>query len=187
MSSNIRIVKVCRECGTEFIAKTTTTKYCSLRCAGINYKKKRRAAAIGAATGRPKGSWKKESIPVDQKEILSVKDLAILIGCSKRTAYRLIQEGRVPSVNLATRMTRVSKSSVLDLISSAEKARDPNLVGFNPDNYYTLAEVSSKYDLSERTVYDVIKRHSMPNVKIGWYVYVLKELIDKALDPNGNR
>jgi excisionase family DNA binding protein len=183
MSSNIRIVKVCRECGSEFIAQTTSTKYCSLKCARISYKKRKRAAAIGSSTGRPKAAWSKDDIPVDQKEILTVKDLAVLIGCSKRTAYRLIKEGKVPAINLATRMTRISKSSVFDLISSVERAQDPLPSEFDPEKYYTLAEVSTKYGLSDRAIYELIIRNSIPKHKIGWYVYVPKDLIDKTLDP----
>ncbi|HBH06588.1 MAG TPA: DNA-binding protein, partial [Flavobacteriales bacterium] len=42
MSSNMRIPKICQECGSDFIAKTTVTQYCSDRCSKRAYKKRKR-------------------------------------------------------------------------------------------------------------------------------------------------
>lgn len=39
MSSNLKIEKICQWCGKSFIARTTTTAYCSHRCSGLAYKK----------------------------------------------------------------------------------------------------------------------------------------------------
>ena len=49
MSSNLRIPKICQHCGLEFIAKTTTTKFCGDKCAKANYKKRKRDLKIGNA------------------------------------------------------------------------------------------------------------------------------------------
>jgi hypothetical protein len=38
MSSNIKITRICRHCGHEFVAKTTVTKYCGEDCAKRAYK-----------------------------------------------------------------------------------------------------------------------------------------------------
>uniref|UniRef100_UPI0028B10B01 hypothetical protein n=1 Tax=Sphingobacterium multivorum TaxID=28454 RepID=UPI0028B10B01 len=40
MSSNIKIKKICQQCGQEFIARTTVTKYCGDNCAKKAYKVK---------------------------------------------------------------------------------------------------------------------------------------------------
>lgn len=42
MASNIRVPKICKHCGKEFIAKTTVTKYCCDNCAKRAYKKHKR-------------------------------------------------------------------------------------------------------------------------------------------------
>ena len=42
MSSNIEIKKKCRWCGAEFIARKTTTEYCSHQCSGLAYKERKR-------------------------------------------------------------------------------------------------------------------------------------------------
>lgn len=46
MSSNIEIKKKCRWCGVEFIARKTTTEYCSHRCSGLAYKERKRQAKL---------------------------------------------------------------------------------------------------------------------------------------------
>lgn len=55
MSSNIEIKKKCRWCGAEFIARKTTTEYCSHRCSGLAYKeRKRQAKLLTSSTCHPK-------------------------------------------------------------------------------------------------------------------------------------
>jgi len=40
MASNIKIERVCLFCKNSFIARTTTTKYCSQKCASREYKER---------------------------------------------------------------------------------------------------------------------------------------------------
>jgi len=46
MSSNIKVQRICNNCGNEFTAKTTTTLYCSRSCYSAAYKAKQRAVKI---------------------------------------------------------------------------------------------------------------------------------------------
>jgi len=46
MSSNIKIQRICQYCKQEFTAKTTVTKYCSLKCNQRAYKKLKRSEKI---------------------------------------------------------------------------------------------------------------------------------------------
>ena len=39
MSSNIFVQRICEECGNEFTARTTVTRFCGDRCAKRAYKK----------------------------------------------------------------------------------------------------------------------------------------------------
>jgi len=60
MSSNIRVLRICKLCGEEFIAKTTVTKFCGDRCAKRAYKARKKDEKIGA------------SIAESQKELQAV-------------------------------------------------------------------------------------------------------------------
>jgi len=178
MSSNIRITKICQHCGERFTARTTKTRFCSLQCAQRNYKERKRAEKIGKAQGRPKGALNNTPVNLDSKEILNVREAAVLLGCSKRTVYRLINGGILPAINLGSRMTRITKKSLIDALNdiSIDSIPEENL---DINNYYSLAEIRKKYGISDSTLYSLIKQHNLKKVKIGWYVYVLKEEIDK--------
>lgn len=112
MSSNIQIQRICQYCGKEFTAKTTVTQHCSDYCAKRAYKARKRAEKIDKSN---KETLKIKIQPIEElkaKEVLTVKDVAQLLGCSVRTAYRLIKDEKLKSVNLGTRMTRIKRSDI---------------------------------------------------------------------------
>ena len=116
MASKIEIQKRCEYCNEIFTAKTTVTKYCSHKCNQRGYKAKKRDEKIQIAKT---DIIKKEAEPIEMikaKEFLTAKEAAILLGLSVRTVYRLIDNGKLKSVNLAERLTRIKKSELNKLI-----------------------------------------------------------------------
>ena len=97
MSSNIEIEKKCVYCGNKFIAKTLKTKYCSLKCNQKHYKQRKRQEKIDNYTEEKINPPNEQNIKIDlkDKEFLSVSQTALLIGVSKRTIYRLIQNNEL--------------------------------------------------------------------------------------------
>ena len=118
MSSNIFIQRICEHCSKEFTARTTVTKFCSDACAKRAYKARKRAEKIKVSNTETLKVKNKPIEDVKAKEFLSVKDLALLLGCSTRTAYRLIDKGKISAVNLSERLTRVKRSELNKFISS---------------------------------------------------------------------
>ncbi|MBP2833822.1 helix-turn-helix domain-containing protein [Aquimarina sp. U1-2] len=119
MSSNIRLKKTCQECGIEFIAKTTVTKNCSDTCAKKAYKRKQRQRKIQEAI-----ELEKKVIPqqiknpeINQKEVLSIKELCDFVGISKSTAYRLFEDDSIKTIKLRSRVfiTRKEIKRVFDI------------------------------------------------------------------------
>jgi len=117
MSSKIEVQRICHYCDKEFTARTTVTKYCSDVCAKRAYKARKRAEKIKNSN---KETTQIKIQPVEilkAKEFLTVQETAKLIGCSIRTAYRLIDNGTIKAVNLAERMTRVNRSELNKIFS----------------------------------------------------------------------
>jgi excisionase family DNA binding protein len=112
MSSNIYIQRICEHCNKEFTARTTVTKYCSNDCAKRAYKARKRAEKINKSAIETERIFSKPIEDLKAKEFLSVKEVAKLLGCSTRTAYRLIDTGILKSVNLSERLTRVKRSEL---------------------------------------------------------------------------
>ena len=112
MSSNIQVLRICQHCGTEFTARTTVTKYCGDTCAKQAYKARKRAERIEANNAETRRTISRPIEELNAKVFLSVKDVAALLGCSVRTAYRLIDNGTIKAVNLSERITRVRRSEL---------------------------------------------------------------------------
>lgn len=112
MSSKIEIQRICQHCSNEFIARTTTTQYCSHKCNSAAYKAKQRAGKIEQSN---KETQQIKSRPIEElkaKEFLTVREVALLLNCSVRSAYCYIESGTIKAVNLGQRITRVKRSEI---------------------------------------------------------------------------
>lgn len=103
MSSNLYIPKTCKHCGNAFTARTTVTKYCGDTCSKKAYKARKRKDKI-QATLNADMKQKNESVVVlnpnvvNNKDFLSVTEASQLIGVSRWTIQRMIQQGRLKAV-----------------------------------------------------------------------------------------
>ncbi len=193
MSSNIKVKRICQHCNREFTARTTVTKYCSDKCSKTAYKARKRAEKVkqsNAETARIKIQ------PIEQlkaKEFLSINEVCQLVGISRRTVYRLIEQGELKKIKVGSRT--LIKRSVLNRLLSNKETGKPEIPkqqindlndwkqagAFDIKDCYTLIEVKNKYGVSESTVQQLIKRNSIPKIKKGWYAYVPKQIIDELL------
>lgn len=194
MSSNIKVQRICQHCGTEFIARTTVTKYCSKICSGRAIKARKRAEKVQKSNTETTQVKIKPIEELKAKEFLSVSDVSKLIGCSRQNVYKLINSGKLKATNILEKKTIVTRSNLDKLFSETEY---PSFIGletqinelynwkqagaFDIADCYTLSEVQSKYSISEKALYDLVNRESIPKIKKGWYTYVPKPIIDKLL------
>lgn len=175
--AKFQIKRKCQVCGEEFKAKTIESWYCSSRCSGIAWKRrkdeeKRQERLDAVVRGIPKS-----------KELITVPEAYALFGISKETLYRLIRKGVVTSVNAGQRQTRVSKEELIKLYPLRPKATEKpkqvkKLYSLEPKDCYTIGEISKKYKVNDSTVYAHIRKYSIPTRQIGNYVYVPKKEID---------
>jgi len=112
MSSKIEVQRICQHCSTEFKARTTTTMYCSHRCNSAAYKAKIRAVKV---EGSNKETRRIKTQPIEElkaKEFLTVREVALLLNCSVRSAYNYIESKTIKATNLGQRVTRVKRSEI---------------------------------------------------------------------------
>jgi excisionase family DNA binding protein len=112
MSSNIRIQRLCQQCGNEFTAKKTTSRTCSDRCAKALYKQKKREERIESSNIETKVLKAKPLEVLKAKEFLTVNDVAKLLNSSRQTIYALIKTGRIKAVNLKLKKTLIKRSEI---------------------------------------------------------------------------
>jgi len=118
MSSNLLIKRICQFCGVEFTARTTVTKYCSLKCSQRAYKSRKRSNAVQKSifeTTQIKLMLLEE---IKTKEFLSVKDVSRLLNCSKQTVYKLINSGKLKATNILKKKTIIKRSDLDNLFKT---------------------------------------------------------------------
>lgn len=186
MSSNIKVQRICQHCGKEFTAKTTTTKYCSHTCNSRAYKAKKRAEKVKKSDQETIQVKTQPIAELNAKEILSVKEAAVLLGFSVRTTYRLINNGTIKAVNLSERLTRIKRAELDKLLTPPEPTKptepeEPTVKKYDIEECYTLLEVIEKYNISRNLLQITLERNNIPKFKKGSFVYVPQTLIDQVL------
>lgn len=116
MSSNIRVPKICQHCTTEFIAKTTVTKFCSDNCAKRAYKARKRNQKINSVASAANQKAELNQAIIGDKQFLSIAETCSLLGASRMTLYRQIKNGKIKAAKLGTR-TIIRRTEIENLFT----------------------------------------------------------------------
>ncbi|HEY6142524.1 MAG TPA: helix-turn-helix domain-containing protein [Flavobacterium sp.] len=185
MSSNIQVQRICEYCNNEFTAKTTVTRFCSMKCTKASSKQKIRNNKIEVSNQE---TQKIKNVPIDClkiKEFLSVTEVSKLIGCSRQNVYKLINSGKLDATNILEKKTIVKRLDLDKLFEKPQQiAAEEEPIEYDISECYNITEIIIKYGISESGIYNLIKRHNIPKIKDWRYVYVPKKLIDDLLNPN---
>jgi hypothetical protein len=107
MNTKIPIQKVCEFCGEKFTAQKLSTRFCSNKCAGRNYKlveRQERAKANNQLLVDPDtGRTPLEVLLNSNQEYFDVDEAAIIMRISRRTLYRLISMKKIKKKKLLSR------------------------------------------------------------------------------------
>jgi len=112
MSSNIQVQRICQQCGNEFTARTTVTRYCSHKCASNGHKQSIKALKVELSNKETQRIRTQSNDELKAKEFLTVREVASLLSCSVRSAYYYIESGTIKATNLKQRITRVKRSEI---------------------------------------------------------------------------
>jgi excisionase family DNA binding protein len=182
-NSQLKIPKICEQCGKPFEAKTVITRFCSPNCANKSGREKKREAKEAEHKQTLLEQSANKIAEMQTRPFLSISEATMMFGISKDTIRRLIKAGKIPAFNLGTRLTRVSRQHMEAMftavvIPETPKEKPVKLL-YDPKECYTIAEVSEKFGVSLSTVSNTIRRNSIPKRQVGRFVYVPKEQIDK--------
>ena len=115
---------------------------------------------------------------------LSVPEAIILFDIAKSTLYRLVRQGRIPAINLGTRLVRIDRATIEKMFpirkntSGMKESTAVKLYRLELEDCYTIGEISKKFGISDSSVYKHIRKFSIPIRQIGKYVYAPKSEID---------
>lgn len=184
--SKLKIPRVCEQCSKPFEAKTVTSRFCSTSCNNKALKARKKLEKDKVEKDSLLQKYKNKIAEVQNREFISVAEATVMFGLSRDTVHRYIKRGIITGINLGSRLTRVKRSDLEDLFSAVEMPDQskeiPEKPNFEVGNCYTISEISSKFYADPGTVTNLIKRYKIPTKKVGSFVYVPKNLIDKIFD-----
>ena len=164
MSSNIEIIKRCAWCGKEFVARKTSTEYCSHRCSGLAYKERKRQEKFEAF----KSEYAKitdEVVDIEKLEFLSPTQLCQLLGISRATVYRYFADNAIITVQFRGK-TLVRRQDVESLFEDGHKyQKRPKRKSEPVTEFYTSKEVQEKFGISNSGLYEIAKRENWPKTQ----------------------
>ncbi|MGQ7869954.1 helix-turn-helix transcriptional regulator [Sunxiuqinia sp. sy24] len=179
MSSKIQVQRICQFCGSEFIARTTVTKFCGDICAKRAYKERKRTEKLQRSDNEMRKIKTQRTEELNSREFLTVTQVSKLIGCSRQNIYKLINSGKLKATNILEKKTIVTRSDLNDLFSKKIKKRTPYYYTF--EECYTLKDIKNKFGVSESLIQQIVKRNNIPKIRKGKFAFVPKRLIDDIL------
>ena len=186
--SQLKLPKICEQCGKPFEAKTVATRFCSPYCVNKSGREKKRRAK----EAEQKQVLLKESIDkiveIQTRPFISVSEATVLFGISKDTIRRLIKTDKIPAYNLGQRLTRGSRVHIEAMFTAVDLPDEPEeelvKMHYDKSECYNIAEVSEKFGVSPSTVNKTIRKYSIPRRQIGKYVYVPREQLEQLFSTN---
>ena len=112
-TSKMKIKKVCEWCGTTFYAQKLTTRFCSHRCNNLAYKETVRQKRIQEVETKVQTIISEQPISdFKDKEYLSFKEAATLLGLSKQAVYKMVYAGKLQAFRISSRLSFIRKKDI---------------------------------------------------------------------------
>ena len=189
-TSKMKIKKVCEWCGTTFYAQKLTTRFCSHRCNNLAYKEAVRQKRIQEVEAKVQTVISEQSISdVKDKEYLSFKEAATLLGLSKQAIYKMVYAGKLKAFRISSRLSFIRKGDIDRMLEARpyEQRQPKDTIPIT--DFYTTAEVKEKYHVNESWIFAIAKKHNTPRTFNRGKTYWSKKHIDayfakKAPDPD---
>ena len=126
---SLEIRRKCKVCGKIFLVKKLDSQFCSKRCGDV-YRKRQRDAE------KREVRLSKIILQIPEaRDYISVKEAVAIFGVERDTIYRLIRKGRIPAINLGTRLTRIKREDIEQLLptrKSIKKEKEANPKALQP-------------------------------------------------------
>ena len=160
MSSTIEFKKICEHCGARFIARKSSTRYCSKSCAEHAYKQRKREEHVASTQKAINNS--SSMIESPQRDYLSPTECASLLGLCRRTVYYYLSNNIIPCIQFKGR-TRIRRADIetlfdnaVDYIKREKKESEPIT------EFYTSKEVLEKFSIGNSWLYKMAAKHNIP-------------------------
>lgn len=162
-TSKMKIKKVCEWCGATFYAQKLTTRFCSHRCNNLAYKEAVRQKKIQEVETKVQAVISEQPISdFKDKEYLSFKEAATLLGLSKQAIYKMVYAGKLQAFRISSRFSFIRKGDIDRMLEARpyEQRQPKDTIPIT--DFYTTAEVKEKYHVNESWIFVVAKKNNIP-------------------------
>jgi len=190
MNNRITTQRRCEYCGKIFTTQVFSTRFCSSKCNSRFHKAEIRNEKIEKSNRETIAQVLNGKQLILDKEVLTVKDVAKVLGASKVAIYGMISTGRLKAINLGVRMIRILRSDILVLLGLPEFTVTPKIkekkikVTTRDDSIrlkdgYKINEIIRAFGKSRDALYIYLKRNKVPREKVGKEIVLSKDAVDK--------
>ena len=178
-TSKTKIKKVCEYCGTVFYAQKLTTRFCSYRCNNLTDKEMVRQKRIQEVETKVQTVISEQPISdFKDKEYLSFKEAATLLGLSKQAIYKMVYAGKLRAFRVSSRLSFIRKGDIDRMLEARpyEQRHPKDTIPIT--DFYTTAEVKEKFNVAESWIFAIAKKNNIPRTFNRGKTYWSKKHID---------
>ena len=171
----MEVRKICQWCGKPFIAKKTTTCYCSHQCSNLGYKerireRKRQLKKIQELL-EPKQA-------AEGQDFFSFAQAAQLMGVTRQYVYKLVKESKLRASRISGKKALIRRADIELMLKTKPYERIVPKDEFDMSEYYTAEQIAEKYKVNTKWVWTYTREHDIPKVRIRQFNYYSKKHID---------
>ena len=173
----MEVRKICQWCGKPFIAKKTTTCYCSHQCSNLGYKERIRE--------RKRQMRKMQELlqpkqAAEGQDFFSFAQAAKLRGVTRQYVYKLVKEAKLRASRISGKKSLIRRADIELMLKTKPYERIVPKDDFDMSEYYTAEEIAEKYKVNAKWVWTYTRQHKIPKVKVRQFNYYSKKHIDAA-------
>ena len=152
----MEVKRICQWCGKPFIAKKTTTNYCSHQCASQGNKHRMRERRLELRELQDLIEVKSK---LDHQDYFTFAQAAQLMGVSRQYIYKLVKEDKLRASRISARMSIIRRADIELMLKTRPYERRRIKDDLDITEYYTAEQISEKYNrkngfghIQERTI-----------------------------------
>ena len=173
----MEVRKICQWCGKPFIAKKTTTCYCSHQCSNLGYKERIRERKRELKKMQELLQPKQAS---EGQDFFSFAQAAKLMGVTRQYIYKLVKENKLRASRISGKKSLIRRADIELMLKTKPYESIKPKDDVDITEYYTAEQIAEKYKVNTKWVWTYTREHNIPKVKIRQFNYYSKKHIDAA-------
>ena len=154
----MEVRKICQWCGKPFIAKKTTTCYCSHQCSNLGYKERIRE--------RKRQMRKMQELlqpkqAAEGQDFFSFAQAAKLMGVTRQYVYKLVKESKLRASRISGKKSLIRRADIELMLKTKPYERIIPKDDFDMSEYYTAEEIAEKYKVNAKSIKSMLNGYGL--------------------------